>query len=99
MTLANTITGSIFTKSLLAAAAAAALLLAAPAKSDAQVFVGARIGRPAQVVVVAHPNRYEIERRETIARRNAEIRHQESLRAHRYDRYRYDRDHDRNGYR
>lgn len=99
MTLANAFTGSIFTKSLLAAAAAAALFLSAPTKSDAQVFVGARIGRPAQVVVVARPNRYEMERREAMERRNAEIRHQEWLRAHRYDRYRYDRDHDRNGYR
>ena len=90
MTLTNVkslFTRSTLTKSLLAAATAAALFLSAPAKSDSQVIVAARIGRPA-VVVVAHPNRYVIERR------NAEIRHEEWLRAHRYDRYRYDRDHD-----
>jgi hypothetical protein len=97
MTLTNAtshFTKSAFTKSLLAAAAAGTLLFSAPAKSGAQVVIGARIGRPARVVVVAHPNRYEIKRREAIERRNAEIRHEEWLRAHRYDRYRQDRDHD-----
>ncbi len=87
MTLANV--KSLLTRSTLAAAAAGALLFSAPAKSGAQVVIAARIGRPA-VVVAAYPNRYEIERREAIARRNAEIRHEEWLRAHRYDRYRRD---------
>ncbi|HWB32987.1 MAG TPA: hypothetical protein VG714_07435 [Acidobacteriaceae bacterium] len=82
-------TRSALTKSLLGAAAAAALLFSAPAKSDAQVIVAARIGRPAAVVVAARPRPYVVTRREAIARRNAEIRHEEWLRAHRYHSYGY----------
>ncbi len=83
---------SSFTKSLLAAVGAGALLFALPAKSDAQVYVAARIGRPAAVVVAARPTPYEIRRRDEIRReevRREEIRREEWLRAHRYDRGHY----------
>lgn len=93
MTLANAksmiakLTGkSTFTKSLLGAAAAAALLFSAPAKSNAQVVIAARIGRPAVVVAPAYVAPYPYG---YYARRDAYIRHEEWLRAHRYDRYRY----------
>lgn len=91
--LATLTSKSTLTKSLLAAMGAGALLFAAPAKSDAQVFVAARFGRSAPVVVVSHPTPYEIRRREEIRReeiRREEIRrHEERLRAHRYDRGHY----------
>jgi len=88
---------SSFTKSLLATVGAGALLFALPAKSDAQVYVAARIGRPAAVVVAARPTPYEIRRRDEIRReeirreeiRREEIRREEWLRAHRYDRGHY----------
>jgi hypothetical protein len=93
--LAKLTSKSTLTKSLLAAVGAGALLFAAPAKSDAQVFVAARFGRSAPVVVVARPAPYETRRREEIRReeiRREEIRrHEQWLRAHRYDR-------DRDGY-
>jgi hypothetical protein len=63
------------TKALVAAIAAGALLFATPTKSEAQVVVGVRFGRP---VYVAPYGFY--------ARRDAYIRHEEWLRAHRFDR-------------
>ncbi|HXE09469.1 MAG TPA: hypothetical protein VN612_16315 [Acidobacteriaceae bacterium] len=84
---------STLTKSLLGVVGAGALLVSAPAKSDAQVYVAARFGRPAAVVVEARPTAYEIRRREEIRRdeiRREEIRrHEEWLRAHRHDRAHY----------
>jgi hypothetical protein len=70
------------TKSLVAAVAAGALLFAAPTRSQAQVFIGLRFGgRPAPVYVA--PYGY-------YARRDAIIRHDEWVRAHRFDhRYGY----------
>ncbi len=90
MTLANIksrIAKFAFSKSLLAAAAAASLLFAAPARSDAQVVFRVGFRRPvyavpAPAVVAPAPYGY-------YARRDAYIRHEEWLRAHRYDRYRY----------
>lgn len=77
---------STITKSLIAALTAGALLLAAPAKSDAQVFFRVGFRRPvyvapAPIVVAPAPYGYW-------ARRDAYIRHEEWLRAHRYGYYR-----------
>jgi hypothetical protein len=75
----------IATKAIVAVVAAGALLFAAPTKSQAQVVVAARFGRPAARVYVAPrpifaaPGYY--------ARRDARIRHEEWLRAHRFDRH------------
>jgi hypothetical protein len=70
------------TKALVAAVAAGALLFAAPTKSQAQVFVGVRFGRPVYVApapVYVAPYGY-------YARRDAYVRHEEWLRVHRFDR-------------
>ena len=79
-------TKSTFSKSLLAAAAAASLLFAAPARSDAQVVFRVGFRRPVYAVPapVVAPAPYGY-----YARRDAYIRHEEWLRAHRYDRYPY----------
>jgi hypothetical protein len=90
MKLAN-VKGTI-AKAIMATVAAGAILFAAPTKSQAQVFVGLRFGRPAPVVVVPEyrapvyvaPYGY-------YGRREAVIRHDEWVRAHRFDR---DRDRD-----
>ena len=84
MTIKNMLTKSALTKSLLAAAAAGALLFSVPAKSDAQVVIAARFGRPAVVVAPAYAPAYGYR-----ARRDAYIRHEEWLRARRFDRYHY----------
>ena len=79
------------TKAIVASVAAGALLFAAPTKSQAQVFVGLRFGRPAPVVVVpAYRAPVYVAPYGYYARREAIIRHDEWLRAHRFD-----RDHDR----
>jgi hypothetical protein len=74
---------AIATKAIVAVVAAGALLFAAPTKSQAQVFIGARFGRPVARVYVAPvyvaPYGY-------YARREAIIRHDEWLRAHRFAR-------------
>jgi hypothetical protein len=80
-------TKSTFSKSLVATVGAGALLFAAPTKSDAQVVFRVGFRRPvyavpAPVVVAPAPYGY-------YARRDAYIRHEEWLRAHRYDRYPY----------
>jgi hypothetical protein len=75
------------TKAIVASVAAGALLFAAPTKSQAQVFVGLRFGRPAARVYVAPAPVYaEPAPYGYYARRDAFIRHQEWLRAHRFDR-------------
>ena len=75
------------TKSIVAAVAAGALLFAAPTKSQAQVFVGLRFDRPAPVVVAsAYPAPVYVAPYSYYARREAIIRHDEWLRAHRFDR-------------
>jgi hypothetical protein len=75
MTFANV--KGLITKTTLAAVAAAAFLFAAPTRSQAQVIVGLRFGRPAPVYVAPAPY--------VVYRRDAFIRHEEWLRAHRYD--------------
>jgi hypothetical protein len=75
------------TKSIVAAVAAGALLFAAPTKSQAQVFVGVRFGRPAPAVVVpAYRAPIYVAPYGYYARREAIIRHDEWLRAHRFNR-------------
>jgi hypothetical protein len=70
-------------KGMMLALAAGALMVASPVKAQAQgFFIGARVGTP---YYAPRYNRYEFERRQ------AEIRHEEWLRAHRYERF--------NGYR
>jgi hypothetical protein len=72
------------TKAIVAAVAAGAFLFAAPTKSDAQVVVGVRFGRPVYVApapVYVRPYGYYD--------RDAYIRHEQWERAHRFDR-RYD---------
>lgn len=72
-------------KAVLGATAAAALLFAAPTTSQAQVFVGVRVGRPAPVVVVpAYRAPVYVAPYGYYARRAAFIRHEEWLRAHRF---------------
>jgi hypothetical protein len=73
------------TKAIVAAVAAGALLFAAPTKSQAQVVVGVRFGRPAARVYVA-PAPIYVEPYGYYARRDAFLRHEEWLRAHRFDR-------------
>jgi hypothetical protein len=81
----------IVTKAIVATVAAGALLFAAPTKSQAQVFVGVRFGRPvARVYVAPAPIYVAPAPYGYYARREAIIRHEEWLRAHRFD-----RDHDR----
>ena len=76
---------ALVTKAIVAAVAAGALLFAAPTKSQAQVFVGLRFGHPAArgyvapAPIYAAPYGY-------YARRDAIIRHDEWVRAHRFDR-------------
>jgi hypothetical protein len=75
------------TKAIVVAVAASALLFAAPTKSQAQVVVGLRFGRPAARVYVAPAPVYvEPVPYGYYARRDAYIRHEEWLRAHRFDR-------------
>jgi hypothetical protein len=71
-------------KGMLAVVAAGALMMAAPAQADAQVAVGLRFGYPvpAPVAVPVYP-RYD---RFAFARREAFLRHEEWVRAHRFDR-------------
>jgi hypothetical protein len=77
----------IVTKAIVATVAAGALLFAAPTKSQAQVFVGLRFGRPAPVVVApAYPAPVYVAPYGYYGRREAVIRHDEWLRAHRFDR-------------
>jgi hypothetical protein len=75
------------TKAIVATVAAGALLFAAPTKSQAQVFVGLRFGRPAPIVVApAYPAPVYVEPYGFYGRREAIIRHDEWLRDHRFDR-------------
>jgi hypothetical protein len=80
------------TKAIVAAVAAGALLFAAPTKSQAQVFVGVGFGRPVARVYVAPrpvyvaPAPVYVAPYGYYARRDAFIRHEEWLRAHRFDR-------------
>jgi len=90
MKIANT--KALVTKAIVATVAAGALLFAAPTKSQAQVAVGLRFGRPAPVYV-APARVYVGPARGYVApapyyayRRDAYIRHDEWARAHRYDR-------------
>jgi hypothetical protein len=76
---------ALVTKTLVAAVAAGAFLFAAPAKSQAQVFVGLRFGHPAPVYVAPAPA-YYAPAPYGYARRDAWIRHQEWERAHRFER-------------
>jgi hypothetical protein len=70
------------TKTIVAAVAAGALLFAAPTKSQAQVVVGLRFGRPVYVAPApAYVAPYGF-----YARREAIIRHDEWVREHRFDR-------------
>jgi hypothetical protein len=69
---------ALVTKAIVASVAAGALLFAAPTRSQAQVVVGLRFGRPAPVFVAPAPYGY-------YARRDAYIRHEEWLRAHRFE--------------
>jgi len=64
---------------MLTGVAAAALMVANPAKAQAEVVVGVRAGYPARYGVVA-------ERRPEFLRREAIVRHDEWVRAHRFDR-------------
>jgi hypothetical protein len=80
------------TKAIVATVAAGALLFAAPTKSQAQVVVGVRFGRPAPVYV-APARGYFAPRPVYVApapyfayRRDAYIRHDEWVRAHRFER-------------
>jgi hypothetical protein len=76
------------TKAIVAAVAAGALLFAAPTQSQAQVFIGARFGRPvARVYVAPAPVYVAPVPYGYYARRDAVIRHDEWLRAHRFDRH------------
>jgi hypothetical protein len=75
------------TKAIVATVAAGALLFAAPTKSQAQVFVGLRFGRPAPIVVApAYAAPVYVAPHGYYGRREAIIRHDEWLRAHRFDR-------------
>jgi hypothetical protein len=85
MKIANT--KALVTKAILATVAAGALLFAAPTKSQAQVFVGLRFGRPAPVYVAPAPYYVAPAPYGYWARRDAFIRHQEWVRAHRFDRH------------
>ena len=76
---------ALVTKAIVAAVAAGALLFAAPTKSQAQVFVGLRFGHPAARVYVAPAPIYAAPYG-YYARRDAIIRHDEWVRAHRFDR-------------
>ena len=68
-------------KGMVLAVAAGALMLASPAKAEAQGFVvGVRVGNPYYAPRYDGYDRYEY------ARREAFFRHEEWLRAHRYDR-------------
>ena len=70
-------------KGMMVVLAAGALMLASPAKAEAQGFaVGVRFGHPAPVFVPAYP-RYD---RFAFERREAFLRHDEWVRAHRFDR-------------
>jgi hypothetical protein len=73
------------TKALITTVAAGAFLFAAPTKSQAQVFVGLRFGHPAPVYI-APPPVYVAPAPYAVYRRDAYIRHEEWLRAHRYER-------------
>jgi len=74
------------TKTIVAAVAAGALLFAAPTKSQAQVVVGLRFGRPAPVYVAPAPIYAAPYGYGFYARREAIIRHDEWVRDHRFDR-------------
>ena len=76
----------IVTKAIVATVAAGALLFAAPTKSQAQVVVGLRIGRPAPVYVAPAPIYAAPYGYGFYARREAIIRHDEWVRDHRFDR-------------
>jgi hypothetical protein len=73
-------------KSMMLALAAGALMVASPVNAEAQHFaVGVRVANPYYAPRNDRYDRYEFERRQ------AEIRHEEWLRAHRFERF--------NGYR
>jgi hypothetical protein len=74
------------TKTIVAVVAAGALLFAAPTKSQAQVVVGLRFGRPAPVYVAPAPIYAAPYGYGFYARREAIIRHDEWVRDHRFDR-------------
>jgi len=75
------------TKAIVAAVAAGALLFAAPTKSQAQVVVGLRFGRPAPVIVApAYRAPVYVAPYGFYGHRDAYIRHEEWIRAHRFDR-------------
>lgn len=76
------------TKAILGTVAAGALLFAAPTKSQAQVFVGLRFGHPRAVYVAPAPVYVAPAPYGYYARRDAWIRHEEWLRAHRVYGYR-----------
>ncbi len=79
---------ALVSKAMVATVAAGALLFAAPTKSQAQVFVGLRFGRPAPVYVAPAP--VYVAPYGFYARHGAFLRHEEWERAHRFDRgYRY----------
>ena len=66
-------------KGMMVVLAAGALMLASPAKADAQGFaVGVRFGYPPPPVIVRRDFGFE--------RREAFLRHEEWVRAHRFDR-------------
>jgi hypothetical protein len=73
---------ALVTKTIVAAVAAGALLFAAPTKSQAQVVVGLAFGHRAPVYVAPAPYYAP----GFYARREAIIRHDEWVRAHRFDR-------------
>jgi len=75
------------TKTIVAAVAAGALFFAAPTKSQAQVFVGLRFGRPAPVYIAPAPIYAAPYGYGFYARREAIIRHDEWVRDHRFDRH------------
>jgi hypothetical protein len=82
---------ALVTKAIVATVAAGALFFAAPTKSQAQVVVGLRFGRPAPVYVA--PARGYLAPRPVYvapygywARRDAYIRHDDWVRAHRVER-------------
>lgn len=78
------------TRTIVAAVAAGALLFAAPTKSQAQVVVGLRFGHPAPVYVAPAPIYVAPYGYYGYGRREAIIRHDEWIRAHRFDhRYGY----------
>jgi hypothetical protein len=67
-------------KGMMLALAAGALMVASPSKAEAQRFVvGVRVGAPYYAPRHDRYDRFEFERRQ------AEIRHEEWLRAHRFD--------------